>query len=209
MSSSVITAQQLRALREERRKSDLRNTVNMIANEYVIPAAESGKTSVLVKEEAYNSKYPRIGYNIASPPPFADLVEALRSKFPDIVVAAGSDTTINQSGIFVKKTHILFDWSIPPEPPAPTKGCREMSKCFTDGQRIRHTILRNNQTLYATYDAQSDRLVLDDGKTFGGPCGVANEHYRRYGFAHGHRDGWGECECEVNGKWVSTYSLPG
>jgi hypothetical protein len=207
--SSIITAEQLRALREIRKQKDLQETVRMITNEYVIPTAEAGQTSILVKQDAYQSKYPRIGYNIHAPPHFSDLVEALRAKFPNVTIVEGSNTDICENGVFEKKTHILFDWSIPPEPPAPTKGCREMSKCFTHGQRIRHTVLRNNQTLYATYDAHRDRLVLDDGTTFGGPCGVANENYKRSGRSYGKRDGWGECECEVDGKWVSTHSLPG
>lgn len=203
-----FTAQKLRSLHEERKKADLINTVNLITKEYVLPAAESGKTSVLVSQDAYQPKYPPIGYRIVTPPPFEDLLEGLRLMFPDILIVPGSDTTVNEAGIFVKKTHIFFDWSIAPEPPA-GRGCREMSKCFTHGQRIRHYMPKNGSILYATYDAHRDRLVMGDGKTFGGPCGVANEHYRRLGLPHGHRDGWGECECEVNGKWVSTHSLPG
>jgi hypothetical protein len=206
--SSIITAEHLRSLREKRRRHDLDQTVDLITQEYVIPAAQKGETSVLIKQHSYQSRH-HIGYPIVIFPSLPNLVEALQARFPDTIITVGSTTTILQNGVFDKNDHILMDWSAPLPPAAPTKGCREMSKCFIDGQRIRHVILRNNQTLYATYDAQRDRLVLEDGKTFAGPCGVANEHYKRHGFAHGHRDGWGECECEVNGKWVSTYSLPG
>ncbi len=208
MSTRPITAEELRALHEIRKQKDLRNTVNLIANEFVIPAAESGETSILVKQDDYQPRYPYIRYTVRSPPPFAELVEALQSNFPNVTIVPGSDTIVNEAGIFVKKTHILFDWSVASQPPS-GKGCREMSKCFTHGQRIRHYMPKDGSIFSATYDAYQDKLVLSDGKAFESPCSFANEHYRRLAHPHRYRDGWGECECEVNGKWVSTYSLPG
>jgi len=87
------------------------------------------------------------------------------------------------------------------------KGCRDMAKCFTNGQRIRHTI-GINKVMIGKYNSKTNRIVLDDTTELRGPCGLANEHYKREKLPYGHRDGWGTCECEVGGKWISTYSLP-
>ena len=87
------------------------------------------------------------------------------------------------------------------------KGCRDMAKCFTNGQRIRHTI-GINKVMIGKYNSKTNRIVLDDTTELRGPCGLANEHYKREKLQYGHRDGWGTCECEVDGKWISTYSLP-
>jgi len=88
------------------------------------------------------------------------------------------------------------------------KGCRDMSKCFTNGQRIRHTI-GINKTWIGTYDSSKNGIVCD-GKFYKSLSGFAETHYSidrtdRCKEANG----WKECECEVNGKWISTYSLPG
>jgi hypothetical protein len=90
--------------------------------------------------------------------------------------------------------------------PAGVKGCRDMAKCFTHGQRIRHTI-GINKTWIGTYDSSSNRIVYD-GKSFS-----------LYKFARTHLqverpdrspavNAWKDCACEIDGKWVSTYSLP-
>ena len=88
------------------------------------------------------------------------------------------------------------------------KGCRDMANCFTNGQHIRHTI-GINKVMIGKYNSKTNRIVLDDTTELRGPCGLANEHYKREKLPYGHRDGWGTCECEVGGKWISTYSLPG
>jgi len=111
MSSPIITAQQLRALHEERKQHDLRTAVKLITNEYVIPAAEAGQTSVLIKQDSYQSRYHLMKYPILNTPPLHELVELLKAKFPDIHLVVGSETTIRQDGIFEKKSHILMDWS--------------------------------------------------------------------------------------------------
>jgi hypothetical protein len=88
------------------------------------------------------------------------------------------------------------------------KGCRDMSKCFTNGQRIRHTIGINN-TWIGIYDSSKNGIVCD-GKFYKSLSGFALTHYSidrtdRCKEANG----WKECECEVNGSWISTYRLPG
>ena len=89
------------------------------------------------------------------------------------------------------------------------KGCRDMAKCFTNGQRIRHTI-GINKTWVGTYDSLTNQISYN-GKLY--------TSLSRFACAHNlgelpHRitntaNGWKECECEVDGKWISTYSLSG
>lgn len=86
------------------------------------------------------------------------------------------------------------------------KGCRDMTKCFTDGQRIRHTICIN-KTWIGIYNSSINMIIYD---------GIFYKSMSKFALTHNQVDnpsqlstgGWIECECEVNGKWVSTYSLP-
>lgn len=87
------------------------------------------------------------------------------------------------------------------------KGCRDMAKCFTNGQRIRHTI-GINKTWIGTYDSSKNGIVCD-GKFYTSLSNFALFHNRVYNPTRMSTDGWTHCECEVNGKWISTYSLPG
>ena len=89
------------------------------------------------------------------------------------------------------------------------KGSREMAKCFTDGQYIRHTI-GINKPWVGIYDSSKNGIIYDS-KFYKTLIGFAEMHYSidkidkidRVSSA----DGWKECECEVNGKWISTYNL--
>ena len=89
------------------------------------------------------------------------------------------------------------------------KGCRDMTKCFTHGQRIRHTI-GINKTWVATYDSSRNGIECD-GKLYSSLSKFATAHVRKdYNPSRAsQRDGWKHCECEIDGKWISTYSLPG
>ena len=89
------------------------------------------------------------------------------------------------------------------------KGCRDMAKCFTNGQRIRHTI-GINKDWTCTYDSSKNGIVYY-GKTYHSLSALAVAHNKMelpHRLAHA-ANGWKECECEVAGKWISTYSLPG
>ena len=87
------------------------------------------------------------------------------------------------------------------------KGCRDMAKCFTNGQRIRHTI-GINKTWIGTYNSSQNGIVYD-GKT------LTLNKFSVYHYESERPDrvsnvnAWKECECEVDGKWITTYSLPG
>jgi len=86
------------------------------------------------------------------------------------------------------------------------KGSRDMTKCFTDGQAIRHTI-GINKTWIGIYDSSKNGIICDT-KFYKSLSGFAETHYSidrtdRVKSANG----WKECECEVNGKWISTFNL--
>ena len=109
---SVITAEHLRSLHQKRKMRDLDITVDLIVQELVVPAAEAGDTSILIKQDSYHS---RVGYPIKHRPTLSELVNALRQRFPDTIITMGSETTLRDNGVFEKKEHIYMDWSsIPP-----------------------------------------------------------------------------------------------
>jgi len=86
------------------------------------------------------------------------------------------------------------------------KGCRDMTKCFTHGQRICHTI-GINKTWIGIYDSSKNGIMYDT-KFYKSLSGFAETHYSidrtdRVKSANG----WKECKCEVNGEWISTYNL--
>jgi len=97
-----------------------------------------------------------------------------------------------------------------PSSPKRVRGCREMSKCFTNGQRIRHTG-SCNKTWIGIYNssANSNKGGVDyDDKLYNSMSTFAETHYSidrpdRVSNANG----WKECEYEVDGKWISTYHI--
>ena len=98
--------------------------------------------------------------------------------------------------------------SAPRIKPIGEKGCRDMTKCFTNGQRIRHTI-GINKTWIGTYDLERNEIMCD-GKYYTSPSNFALIHIRSISNSNRKSvNGWSNCECEVDGKWISTFSLPG
>lgn len=83
--------------------------------------------------------------------------------------------------------------------------CRDMSKCFKDKQQIRHIIGTNVWIGY--YDKYSNKIKYQD-KRYNSPSGFSADHYN-----HARKDrysnsnGWKECECEIDGRWTSIFSL--
>ena len=88
------------------------------------------------------------------------------------------------------------------------KGCRDMSQCFTNGQRIRHTI-GINKTWIGIYDS------TENGIKYNGQILTLNKfvtsHYESERPDRvSNANAWKECECEVKNepnKWISTYCL--
>ena len=97
----------------------------------------------------------------------------------------------------------------PQTPPSKVKGCRVMKKCFSDGQTIRHTIKKINDTWIGTFDIARNAIVRDD-IVYTSMSAFTKGHYasNRPERKNSESNGWAECECIVDGKWVSTDSLP-
>ena len=86
------------------------------------------------------------------------------------------------------------------------KKSRNMANCFTDGQRIRHTI-GINKTWIGIYDASKNEIICDT-KSYKSLSGFASTHYSIERPDRGNSaNGWAECDYEVDGKWISTYTL--
>ena len=88
---------------------------------------------------------------------------------------------------------------------SPVIKCRDMNKCFTNGQRIRHTI-GINKTWIGIYDSLKNG-IMHDINFYKSLSGFAEMHYSRDRPDRISANGWRECECEINGKWISTYNL--
>jgi hypothetical protein len=85
-------------------------------------------------------------------------------------------------------------------------GCRDMTKCFTNGQRIRH-VLGINKMWIGVYNL-STNVIVYDGKNYTSLSHFALSHIRVYTPTRNSVNGWQFCECEVDGKWISTLTLP-
>jgi len=91
------------------------------------------------------------------------------------------------------------------------KKCRDIRECFTHGQRIRHFIDINKNWI-GIYDSYINAIVCNEIK-YQGDTSPLN-HFAKSHYEIERKDrvsnvnAWRECECEVNGKWISTYNLP-
>ena len=92
---------------------------------------------------------------------------------------------------------------------SPVIKCRDMNKCFANGQRIRHTI-GINKTWIGIYDSLKNGIMYNE-KIYQGRSPLnqfAKSHYEtERNDRVSNVNAWSECECEVNGKWISTYNL--
>jgi len=85
-------------------------------------------------------------------------------------------------------------------------GCRDMTKCFTNGQKIRHKI-GIDKIWIGTYDL-SKNVILYENLSYISLSGFAGKHYSiESPYRSDSANGWYECECEVDGKWISTHNL--
>ena len=86
---------------------------------------------------------------------------------------------------------------------------RSMKKCFVNGQPIRHKIKSTGDIWVGRYDIA--RMGITRGE---------NVYYSPSAFAVAHNkvvlthrvaqtaNGWSECECQIDGNWVSIFNLP-
>ena len=89
------------------------------------------------------------------------------------------------------------------------KKSKDMKKFFTHGQRIRHRI-GINKIWTGAYDSSRNGIVCDD--IFYDSISPFAKNHNKVELPHrlsNTANGWRECECEVDGKWVSADSLRG
>ena len=91
-------------------------------------------------------------------------------------------------------------------------GCRDMTKCFTDGQYIRH-VIGGIGIWQGIYNMERNKIIVDqwikgeDNIEYKSLSSFAQAHYRAENSNRTSANGWAECECYVNGQWISTYNL--
>jgi hypothetical protein len=94
--------------------------------------------------------------------------------------------------------------------------CRDMSKCFTNGQKIRHIIPKNEKkNIYnddiwtGIYNRSTNKIKCDqNNKLYGSPSAFAGAHQTLIKKKIRSANGWAECECEIDNIWTSIYNLP-
>jgi hypothetical protein len=86
------------------------------------------------------------------------------------------------------------------------KTIHDMPKCFVNGQRIRHII--NSSTIWiGKYNKESNGIIHDD-KFYRSLSTFSSAHYITTNSNKStRRNGWKDCECEVNGKWILAYNV--
>ena len=88
------------------------------------------------------------------------------------------------------------------------RACRDARQCFRHGQLIRHTT--GNNTWTGTYDSSRNVIICNE-ITYEGLSPLNQFVKSHYETERQDRvpnaNAWRECQCEVNGQWISTYNL--
>ena len=95
-------------------------------------------------------------------------------------------------------------------------GCREPRLCFKDGQKIRHKCRgADGWWVGVFHDSPTWTGLEGEGMSFSADDCIsqfARAHYYSKGLNPSHPPPlysyWNECECQIDGQWVSTYNLP-
>lgn len=87
-----------------------------------------------------------------------------------------------------------------------TDGCRDMMLCFTDGQRIRSKRAKTEDWIGIFQKASG--TISCKGITYNSLGQFALAYCKTVTPDRTTVYGWAECECEIDGKWVSTFKLP-
>ena len=85
------------------------------------------------------------------------------------------------------------------------KGRRNMADCFTEGQLIRHKI-GNSKIRIGSYDSSRNKIIYGSEQLSLNKFAV-NHYKNEKPDRNSNVNAWKECECEIDGKWISTYSL--
>jgi len=81
----------------------------------------------------------------------------------------------------------------------------DMSKYFTDGQKIKHTF-NNNKTWIGIFNL-SNNAIIHDKNIYKSLSSFALSHYKNEKSSRISVNGWNECYCEINKKWVKTINI--
>lgn len=83
-------------------------------------------------------------------------------------------------------------------------GCRSEALCFYNGQKIR---IQYNGSMWEGSWNSSGKKIVCGGKDYPSLNTFANAFHKSIkGLSR--VSAWNACQCEVDGKWVSTYNLP-
>jgi hypothetical protein len=82
------------------------------------------------------------------------------------------------------------------------RGCRIMSKCFRNGQRIKHTI--GSDEWIGVYNSNK---ILYNNVEYSSLSAFSIKHHEACETGRKTANGWNECKCEIDSVWVSTTSL--
>ena len=96
------------------------------------------------------------------------------------------------------------------EPLVPYINCRDMVKCFYDGQLIRHKTLRIDDIWIGKYNKNNNSIIYKE-INYNSPSGFAGAHYLSIRPDRTNScNGWDECECyiETDDTWISIKDLP-
>ena len=90
-------------------------------------------------------------------------------------------------------------------------GCRRRGgeECFTDGQELRHKTAGREDAWHFIFRKGKSHPFIYNGSEFKTMNQLTELHYKTSRPERGYTNNtWMECECKVDGKWISTYSLP-
>ncbi len=83
-------------------------------------------------------------------------------------------------------------------------GCRSEPLCFHNGQKIR---IEYNGSMWEGHWSSAGKKIVCGGKDYPSLNSFANAFHKSIkGLSR--VSAWNACQCEVDGKWVSTYNLP-
>ena len=81
----------------------------------------------------------------------------------------------------------------------------DMSKYFTDGQKIKHTF-NNNKTWIGIFNLSSNAIIYNKN-IYKSLSSFALAHYKNEKSSRISVNGWNECYCEINEKWIKTINI--
>ena len=135
---------------------------------------------------------------------FIEHLEFIQAKNPD----AYTEQIRNIHTLNELLTKALNKTTTPQSKKKPAEGCRDMLKCFSHNQRIRHRT--RSSTWIGTYNKIENIIQRETNKYDSlGKFAVAHMNALKTPTGARHAiNGWKACECETaEGEWVSTFNL--